>query len=226
MRRALPVIGGGLLLAVIVATEAWAQSSEAERYNADIVASHLTVEGTSTLHNWVVEGKNVGGYLIFHENELASLWTTSGPLSQPLAPAVHVEIPVASLTSGKRGMDEKMHEALKATTHPLITYRLESAQHAVHHAAQADDGSGDLTIETKGVLTVAGVERLMDIPMRVRRLPENRLEISGDTSVRMTEFGIEPPRVMLGTLRTGNAVRVRWTWVLARDRIDDNRDAQ
>jgi len=225
MRRAPPVIGGGLLLAAIIAAGARAQSSEAERYDADLAANHLTIEGTSTLHNWKVEAKIFRGYLIFHENELASLWENSGSSAQPLAPTVRVEIPVTSLTSGKRGMDEKMHEALKARAHPAITYRLESAKLTTRQTNQRDDSGGSLTINTQGVLTVAGAERAVDIPMQVRRLSKNRLEISGETSLRMTDFGIDPPRAMLGTLRTGDQVRVRWTWVLAQGRID-HRDAR
>ena len=223
MRRAPPVIGGGLLLAAIVASGAWAQLREAERYDADVVESHLTVEGTSTLHHWMVETKRIGGYLIFQEHEITSLWTTNGPSLQPLAPTVRVEIPVTSLTSGKRGMDEKMHETLKARAHSTIMYRLESAKITTHQTDQGDDSGGSLTFDTKGVLTVAGAERTVDIPMQVKRLSHDRLQISGDTALRMTDFGLDPPIAMLGMLRTGDMVHVHWTWVLAQGRID-NRD--
>ena len=215
MRRTPLVIGDGLLLAAIIAAGAWAQSSQVERYDADLIASRLTVEGTSTLHHWMVEGKSVGGSLIFHENELASLWTTSGPLSQPLAPTVHVEIPVTSLKSGKRAMDEKMYEALKAKAHPMIVYHLESAKVTTRQTAQGHDADGSFAVEATGILTVAGVERTVDIPMHVGRLSDHRLEIRGDTALRMTEFGIDPPRAMLGALRAGDTVHVHWTWVLA-----------
>lgn len=219
MRRPL-TIGAGLLVAAIFAAGASPESPGTERYEADLAFSRVTIEGTSTLHDWHVEGQHLGGYVIVQEGALASLWGTRDSSSQPLAPEVRVDIPVISLTSGKRGMDDKMHEALKATTHPMITYRLESATVTTHQIAQGDDTGGILTIETTGVLTVAGVERTVDIPMRVRRLSDHRLEISGDTSLRMTEFGIDPPKAMLGTIRTGDTVRVHWTWVPARGRTD------
>ena len=143
----------------------------------------------------------------------------SGSSSQALSPTVRVEIPVTSLVSGKRGMDEKMHEALKSKTYPLITYRLQSAKIITRQAAQADDAV--LAIETTGVLTVAGAERAVDLPMHVRRLSEDRLEVSGEASLRMTEFGIVPPSAMLGLLQTGDTVTVRWTWALVPHRSDD-----
>ena len=222
MRRAAPIAVAGLLLAVIIAAGASAESHGAERYDADIASSHVTIEGSSTLHGWRVEGQQFGGYLIVQENELASLWNSTSS-AHPLAPTVHVEIPVASLKSGKRGMDDKISEALKAKRHPTIAYRLESAEIKTRQTTQVDDCDGSRPIDTNGVLTVAGAERTVNIPMQVRCLSKNRLEVSGGTSLRMTDFGIDPPTAMLGMVRTGDTVHVHWTWVLAKSRTD-NRD--
>jgi len=220
MRHAPLIRAAGGLLAAFLAVGASAESTATERFDADLASSRVTVEGTSTLHNWKVEGQSVKGYLSIDEQELATLWMRSGPSPHALAATVRVDIPVTSLTSRKRGMDETMYKALEATTHPTITYYLKSAKIPMRQVAQEDEAGGSLTIETTGVLTVAGVERTVDIPMHVRRLSDHRLEISGDTSLRMTEFGIDPPKAMLGTIRTGDAVRVHWTWVLARGRAD------
>ena len=223
MRRVPLIRAAGGLFAALLAAGASLESLGTERYEADLASSRVTIEGTSTLHDWHAEGQHLEGYVIVQEGVLASLWENNDPPSQPLAPTVHVEIPVTSLMSGKRGMDDTMREALKAGAHPLITYRLESAQLTGRQAAQAEDASGSRMIDTTGVLMVAGVERTMDIPMRVRRLSDHRLEISGKTSLRMTEFGIDPPKVMLGTIRTGDTVHVHWTWVLARRPTGDVR---
>ena len=218
MRHAPLIRAGGGLLAALLAVGASAESTATERFDADLASSRVTVEGTSTLHNWKVQGQSVEGYLSIDEQEFAALWIRSGPSPHALAATVRVDIPVTSLTSSKRGMDETMYKALKATMHPTITYYLKSAKVPTRQAAQADDAV--LTIETTGVLMVAGVERTVNIPMHVRRLSDNRLEISGDVALRMTDFGIDPPKAMLDMLRTGDTIHVHWTWVLARNRID------
>lgn len=205
-----------LLLAVIIAVGASTEQAWTERYDADPSGSHLTVTGTSTVHDWTAETRRIDGSLIVHEEELALFWASSEPLPRPLTPTVRVEIPVTSLTSGKRGMDEKMRDALKAATHPTITYRLSLATIIARRTDHGEDVEGRLTIETQGVLSVAGTERTVAIPMRVRRLSENHLEISGDTSLCMTDFGIKPPTAMVGMLRAGDVVHVRWTWVVNR----------
>ena len=211
-----PIRAVGLLLTGIITASASAELAGTERYEADLTASRVTVTGTSTLHEWHVEGQHLGGFLSIDGHELASLWRVSSSSPHTLAPTVRVEIPVTSLTGGTREMDEKMHEALKAKTHPTITYRLESVTIPAQQTAQADDTGGSFTIDTAGVLVVAGAERTVDIPMQIKRLSNDRLEISGDTSLRMTEFGVDPPRAMLGMLRTGDEVHVHWTWVLGR----------
>ncbi len=213
MRRVpsiLSVAGGFLGL---LAGAALAASPEAERYEADPASSRVAIEGSSTLHAWEVEGRRIEGSLSIDAEELAALWKRS-PSSHALESTARVDIPVASLASGKRGMDETMGKALKVTTHPMISYRLKSAAIPARQAAQTD--ATEVVIDTTGVLTVAGVERAVDMPIRVRQLSENRLEVSGETSLRMTEFGIDPPTAMLGALHTGDEIHVRWTWVLVR----------
>ena len=204
---------------MIVALAA-AEAMGAERYDSDPASNHLTVEGTSTVHHWAVRGHMIQGYVIFHEGEPSGLWATSDSVPRRLTPAVHVEIPVASLKSGTRGMDKKMSVALKAQSHPMITYQLESAEVTSRQTAQENSSQGPLTIETQGTLTVAGMERPVRIPMQIRRLSKDRLEVSGKTSLRMTDFGIDPPTAMLGVLRTDDTVQVHWTWVLVLSQTD------
>ena len=220
MRRVSSPSVAGLLIVASIVAGVLAEASETARYDSDIASSRLTVEGTSTIHDWTVEGHIIRGGLILHELEPSSLWTHGDAAPQALAATVDVEIPVDSLKSDSGGLNRKMYEALKAQTHPVIIYRLAAAEIEADRAADENDSGGGITVNTTGVLTVAGVDRTVEIPMQVKRLPDGRLQVSGETSLHMSEFSIDPPRAMLGTLRTGDTVRVHWTWVLARGRID------
>ena len=219
MSRVVPGVAMGFA-AVFIAARAAAQTSGFERYESDTAASRVTVQGTSTVHHWMVEGRVIQGSLILSESDRVLLWTNTDSASVALTPTVHVEIPVASLKSGKRGMDETMQTALKAQAHPTIAYHLEAAK---PQTVPPEDGpGGTVTIETRGVLMVAGAERTVDVPMRVKRLSHDALEVSGETALRMTDFGVDPPAAMLGMLRTGDTVHVHWTWVLARRQPADD----
>lgn len=226
MQHASPAIAAGLFVVASLVAGVLAEASADVRYDSDVASSRVTVKGTSTIHDWTVGGGVIRGELIVHEIEPSSLWTNSESPSRVLTPTptIRVEIPVSSLKSDKSGLNKKMHEVLKTQAHPLITYRLEAAEIQAGRATSEENVGGSLTVHTSGVLTVAGREKVVDISMQVKRLPEDRLEVSGETSLQMTEFGIEPPTAMLGLLRTGDTIRVRWTWVLARRPIGGRDD--
>jgi polyisoprenoid-binding protein YceI len=65
----------------------------------------------------------------------------------------------------------------------------------------------EFTITAHGTLTVAGVERPIDLSVAARREGEG-IRLKGTRQLRMTEFEIKPPKMMMGTLRTGDQVTV------------------
>ena len=213
MKRVSSMTATALFAAAVAVTPAWAVQSQ--RYEPEASSSRITLEGTSSMHNWEEKGTVIRGSLVLTETDTACLWSGTALPHQTISPAASVEIPVESLTSGKSGMDKNMYRTLKADKHPVITYRLESAEIQPSQPAPRDLPGAEITVNTTGIVTVAGQEKRMQIPMRIKRLPENRLEVSGETSLRMSDFGVPPPKFMAGLLRVGDEVRVRWIWGLA-----------
>lgn len=202
-----------LFAAAVVVLPAWAAQSQ--RYEPEASSNRITLKGTSSIHNWEEKGTVIRGSLVLTETDTACVWSETALLHQTISPAAGVEIPVKSLTSGKSGMDKNMYGTLKADKYPVITYRLESAEIQPNQPVPRDLPGAEVTVNTTGIVTVAGKEKRVQIPMQIKRLPENRLEISGETSLRMSDFGVPPPKFMAGLLRVGDEVLVRWTWGLA-----------
>jgi len=71
-----------------------------------------------------------------------------------------------------------------------------------------------IKVEVKGTLTVAGVARPVTLVLDVRR-DGSRLLASGELPLKMSDFGIKPPTAMMGTMHTGDAVRVKIETTLA-----------
>ena len=107
-----------------------------------------------------------------------------------------VAIPAASLTSPKDGIDKNMHKALKAQEHRDIRFRLRALQPA-----------GD-TYRALGVLTIAGVDKEVALDLTIERRG-HALAVTGGTDLLMTDYGITPPKAMLGMLKTDPKVRIR-----------------
>jgi polyisoprenoid-binding protein YceI len=113
--------------------------------------------------------------------------------------AFEVVIPTSSLTSPKDGIDKNMHKALKASEHPDIRFRLRSL---------------DVTAGTAlGALTIAGVEKDVTLSVQVRR-QEASLAVTGTTTLLMTDYGVTPPKAMLGMLKTNPKVTITFELTL------------
>ena len=99
-----------------------------------------------------------------------------------------------------------MFKAMKADKHPTITFQLNS--YTVEAAAAAQ------TVKPKGTLTVAGVERPIDMVLEVKE-QAGRLHVRGTRDLLMTEFGIKPPTMFMGMLKTDDKVTIKFELQLA-----------
>jgi polyisoprenoid-binding protein YceI len=165
----------------------------AERFAAT-KGSMVKIEGTSTLHNWSMEGSTINGQV-----SVPSDWKAG--LNESM---VNVSIPVTSIKSEHDRMDRIMGEALKAKENPEIVFRLTSAAL-----------KGSSTVQSTGKLTIAGTTRDVTIDVTVMQDGDGQYTLTGIAPIKMTDFGIKPPVTMMGTLKTGNDVTVTFRWVVA-----------
>jgi len=195
--------GVGLQSVIAALLLAGAISTSAQvRYQAT-PGSTLKLEGTSTVHDWTVEGKIIGGSIEFASEDALDPAKTPGDVKAQ----VQVSIPVSSLQSGKKLMNEIMHDALKIKDHKAITYTLKEIK------PQARKAGEPLKFDTKGDIAVAGVTK--EIDMVVTLAPQgNKLTATGSKQLKMTDFGIKPPApaVGLGLIKTADEVTVTFQW--------------
>ena len=197
-RCSLPFIGVFALLAVPMrAAENWV------RYTAQPTGSLVKVEGTSTIHEWSVETKLIGGYIEFDPG-----FNLEKPQTGKVNAKVEVLIPVRQLKSDKTAMDTIMYDSMKEKDHRRIDYRLNEM--TVKEAPQSPDAP--LLLDTKGELVVAGVTNKLQMPVTMVRVGADKLKFTGSTSVKMTSFGIQPP-TLVGILSTGDDVKISFEWL-------------
>ncbi len=156
--------------------------------------SKLWIEGNSTLHAWSAMATEL--------TLTGSVQPSPSPLRYEFLNAL-VQIPVRALKSGKSGLDENMYQDLKADEYPIITFRLKQL---LYGNEPAQDGKLPILIE--GWLQVAGRERLLKLPA-LYQLTGNRLRITGQTKVQMTDFGIKP-RTFMVVMKVDNTVVINF----------------
>jgi polyisoprenoid-binding protein YceI len=171
--------------------------------------SKVKLEGTSTVHDWTMEGNIIAGYL-----ELDPSFPTD-PAAKPSPGKVNargqVTIPVRSIKSGKKTMDEVMQEAMKQKDFPKIEYRLtEMTLNGTPAAGQT------LQFETRGELSIAGVTNKVILPVTMERIDKSKLKITGMKALRMTDYGVQPPapKLALGAIKTGDDIKISFEWTV------------
>ena len=164
--------------------------------------SHLWLEGNSTLHHYEssatkLEVRMTGAQALASPSlDALEALVRSGEVK-----GLEVSIPVAAMQSGKSGLDKNMRSALKADQFPNITFHLEN-----YSIGNAGDS---LVIDAHGTLTVAGVAKPIDLRAGVTRT-DKVLRVRGTKELLMTQFGVKPPTMMMGTVKTSDQVVIRF----------------
>jgi polyisoprenoid-binding protein YceI len=177
-------------------------------------ASKARVVGTSTTagisqHEWSVESPIIGGSM---ELDAALLKDPASAKPGKVDAKVQVTVPSRALKSNKaKLMDDVMYEALKATQHPRIEYRL--TELTLKEPPKAADAP--LVFDSKGELAVGGVTNQVSFPVTITRVNNEQLRVAGSVPLKMSSFKVvpRPPRIALGMVKTGDDIKVSFDWL-------------
>lgn len=151
--------------------------------------SKLLVAGTSSVHDWEVKATKFSA-----ETSLEVDQNTVSQVSDVLFTAS-----AESLESGKGLMDRKMQEALKANKHPEIKFSLKE-----------DETINGNKATISGMLTIAGQTREVDVSVHFNELNPQKFGVTGEVPIKMSDFNIDQPTAMMGTIKTGDEVTVKF----------------
>jgi polyisoprenoid-binding protein YceI len=189
------------LVPLIVATLAWAGSAAAQSVTV-APGAQLAVDGDSTVRTFTCKAQKLDVKL--QVNEGASL--APEQLAQALS-GLSFELPTAQLDCANDTMNGHLREALKAKENPSITFKMAS------YTAGAPQADGRRVLRIRGNLTLAGATRPVELTAIASPTP-NGLRVQGRHALRMTEWGVKPPSLMLGTMKVKEAVAIRFDLAL------------
>ncbi|MGK0406527.1 MAG: polyisoprenoid-binding protein YceI [Roseivirga sp.] len=182
-----------LLTALILTLSLLVDRALPINYSTNNASSSMTIEGTSTLHDWEMKAEDLQGTMNvdLYENELK-------------IKELKLVVPVESLKSGKGPMDDNAYRALKEPTYPNITYEMV----LVKEISKLSEGVYEVT--TVGDLTVAGKTRRLILPIKAK-VVEGGIELTGATAFTMSSFNVEAPSFMMGTITTGDKITIKFS---------------
>jgi polyisoprenoid-binding protein YceI len=167
-----------------------------------IDSARITISGTSNIHPYTASttAVRVTRAQLGDAPGAPDFWANA--LKPGAVEAFEIAIPAVTLTSPREGLDKNMHKALKVQAHPDITFRLLRFEPRAAGAVKAT-----------GMLRIAGVEREVALELKTQR-KESTLTVTGEAQLLMTDYGIAPPKAMLGMLKTDPKVTVTFETVL------------
>lgn len=182
-----------LMVSIILVGSTSAVNAQTLKINAQ--SSTMTILGTTNVHNFQSKVTQMSGDLVISGKKVQSL---------------KVDVPVKSIKSNEKLMDTKTYEAFNAEKNPTITFQLIDA---VIQKATAEDIDVTLT----GNLTMAGVTKKVSFNTTGKALKAGTFQFTGSVALKMTDFKMKPPTAMLGMMKVGDAITLKFSIVLVGD---------
>lgn len=179
------------------------QAQDTELKLGTQAGTRLWVEGGSNVRSWSCDAKLVEASVT---GEAVPATASAKAVSAAARQAV-LTIPVDRLDCRNGTMNEHMRKALKANANKSIQYRI-----AKWELTPRGDDAGSVT--TSGTLLIAGAEKPISVELTAKRAAQGTWQLTGSKTIRMTEWGVKPPSLMLGTMKVHDPVTVRFELVL------------
>ena len=177
----------------------WVLAIQLHAANAQVfsVKSYkVSVKGTSSLHDWESSVDKL---------EARGAFSLSGNALSDVKDVV-VKIPVKAIKSTKgKMMDNKTWDAFNYEKNPTITFTL--SERKINPTKQS--------LIANGTLTMAGVSKSVELHLVYKILPGGELQVTGEHKLLMSDFKMEPPTAMMGTIKVGDEIAVGFQIILS-----------
>lgn len=165
---------------------------QAQDYNLSLKDSSLKIYGTSSLHDWEEVAESYSGFISFKDYG-------TGEINK-----LGVEILAESLKSGKKAMDKNTYKALNTDKFKKIMFSVTKIK------SITPTGNNTYKVESNGKMTISG--QTNDITLSfVMQVNQSAVKIEGSKTIKMTDFGIEPPKALFGTITTGDEITIKFS---------------
>ena len=160
----------------------------------------IIVSGTSTLHDWDMKSAAGSFEGIFTVNAAGAITAVSG---------VNFSTTADALKSGHNSMDKNAYKALKTDKSNTISFLANNSTISVIDAS-------NFLVKAIGKLTVAGKTLETDINATCKVNADKTITIMASKKISMKDYAMEPPSFMMGTIKTGNNVTLKFDFNIAK----------
>ena len=160
----------------------------------NIVKSNIEVDGTSTLHDWEMKTLKATGsaVFVFNGNKISAIQNAQ------------LIVKVNDLKSESSGLDKNAYNAMNASANPQIIFTSSDVN------LVSSDGI-NYSLKLSGKLSMSGVTKALDLTGTGKFNSDKSFSFSGSKKIDMTLWGIKPPSFMMGAMKTGKEIIIKYT---------------
>lgn len=161
-------------------------------------SSDISIAGTSTLHDWEMQST---------KSTVAAAFTLDNAGKPTALNSLSFSMDPTSLKSGKESMDDNAYKALKTSNYKVIKFVASSG-------TITPAGGANYTVKASGVMTIAGSSVNTDVVATCTLGADGTITCNGLKAIKMTQYGVKPPTFMMGTIKTGDDLNIKFKAVL------------
>ena len=114
-----------------------------------------------------------------------------------------LSIRAGALDCGNKIMNKDLYKTLKGDEYPQI--QIELLQVKQLNDSKPGAWSNQLV---EAALTIAGVRKTIELSVRAQQTDPDRFRFVSDKNILMTEFGLIPPKALMGTIKVNDLIRI------------------
>ncbi|RZK76700.1 MAG: YceI family protein [Pedobacter sp.] len=157
----------------------------------------IRVSGKSNVHDWSMNALNPTS-----EADFGS-FDAEDNVPKTLT-ALSFSVNARNLKSEHASMDTRTYKVIKADANPKISFKLANA-------VITPVSKHKFTVKGTGALTIAGVVKTITMQVNGEVKADQSITCSGTQSIKLTDYGMEPPSFMLGAMKVGNELMISFT---------------
>ncbi|MFU8812325.1 MAG: YceI family protein [Balneolaceae bacterium] len=174
--------------------------AKAQVLNLQLQAGHeMKIDGSANVRSWDADVKNINASVRMINFDFESIENLLPEHFQTM----RLTIPVRNIESDSGRLTDNLQGYLKGDEYPVIRFTLNEVE-----SIEYEDGQAVIT--AKGTVNAAGVDHQTTMVVNAS-LDGDTITFTGAQDLLMTNFNIDPPTAVMGTIRARDEITISYT---------------
>jgi hypothetical protein len=184
------------------------EDAEKVAFVIDNAQSSMSIQGGSNVRSWDADVTEINALI---SAEVAALLTLDAERNGVLSLS-EFRVPVKKISSNNNTLTRNIHKYLKESDHPAIFFSLGEAT----VKPSSNGNSNEFEVTTIGVINAAGADKEVVFNINGTVKEDGTIILAGVSEMAFSDFNLDRPSAMLGTVRANDEIEVHFNLVLVR----------